>query len=89
MAWSPGYVQQNAAHMGFVVGAMPGRMVLPASIAGLPPVLTLSFDPQAALAEDPAQAAVRELTLALDVAQVSRTAGRSNSCENRRSVSRP
>ncbi|MBK9571594.1 MAG: cell division protein FtsZ [Rhodoferax sp.] len=73
VAWSPGYVQQNAAHMGFVVGAMPGRMVLPASSVGLPPVLTLSFDPQAALAEDPAQAAVRELTLALDVAQVARS----------------
>lgn len=73
VAWSPGYVQQNAAHLGFVAGAMPGRMVLPASVAGLPPVLTLSFDPQAALAEDPAQAAVRELTLALDVAQVARS----------------
>ncbi len=73
VAWSPGYVQQNAAHLGFVAGAMPGRMVLPASAAGLPPVLTLSFDPQAALAEDPAQAAVRELTLALDVAQVARS----------------
>ena len=73
VAWSPGYVQQNAAHLGFVVGAMPGRMVLPASAAGLPPVLTLSFDSQAALAEDPAQAAVRELTLALDVAQVARS----------------
>ena len=73
VAWSPGYVQQNAAHLGFVAGAMPGRMVLPASAAGLPPVLTLSFDPQAALAEDPTQAAVRELTLALDVAQVPRS----------------
>ena len=73
VAWSPGYVQQNAAHLGFAVGAMPGRMVLPASGVGLPPVLTLSFDPQAALAEDPAQAAVRELTLALDVAQVARS----------------
>ena len=73
VAWSPGYVQQNAAHLGFVAGAMPGRMVLPASVAGMPPVLTLSFDSQAALAEDPAQAAVRELTLALDVAQVARS----------------
>ncbi|WP_348690939.1 cell division protein FtsZ, partial [Acidovorax soli] len=26
-AWSPGYVQQNAARLGFVAGAMPGRLV--------------------------------------------------------------
>lgn len=71
-AWSPGYVQQHAARLGFVAGAMPGRMVLSASVAGMPPVLTLSFDTQAALAEDPEQAAVREVTLALDVAQVDR-----------------
>lgn len=72
-AWSPGYVQQQAARLGFVAGAMPGRMVLPASEAGMPPVLSLGFDTQAALAEDPAQAAVREVSLALDVAQVDRS----------------
>lgn len=73
-AWSPGYVQQQAARLGFVAGAVPGRMVLPASAAaGLPPVLSLLFDTQAALAEDPAQAAVRQVSLALDVAQVDRT----------------
>lgn len=72
-AWSPGYVQQHAARLGFVAGAIPGRMVLPASDSGLPPVLSLSFDTQAALADDPAQAAVRELALALDVAQVDRS----------------
>jgi hypothetical protein len=71
-AWSPGYVQQHAARQGFVAGAMPGRMVLPASEPGLPPVLGLSFDTQAALAEDPAQAAIREFALLLDVAQVDR-----------------
>ncbi len=71
-AWSPGYVQQHAARLGFVAGSMPGRMVLPASVAGLPPVLGLSFDSQAALAEDPAQAAIREVSLSLDVAQVDR-----------------
>jgi hypothetical protein len=65
-------VQQHAARQGFVAGAMPGRMVLPASEAGLPPVLGLSFDTQAALAEDPAQAAIREFSLSLDVAQVDR-----------------
>jgi hypothetical protein len=71
-AWSPGYVQQHAARLGFVAGAMPGRMVLAASVAGMPPVLGLSFDTQAALAEDPAQAAIRDVALSLDVAQVDR-----------------
>lgn len=71
-AWSPGYVQQHAARMGFVLGALPGRMVLPANGAGLPPVLGLSFDPQAALSEDPDQSALREVTLSLDVPQVAR-----------------
>ena len=72
-AWSPGYVQQNAARVGFVVGAMPGRLVLPASAPGLPPVLTLGYDTQAALAEDPDQSAIRDITLSLDVAQVHRS----------------
>ncbi|HNZ91189.1 MAG TPA: cell division protein FtsZ [Acidovorax sp.] len=72
-AWSPGYVQQNAARLGFVVGAMPGRLVLPASAQGLPPVLTLSYDTQAALSEDPEQSAIRDITLSLDVAQVHRS----------------
>ena len=71
-AWSPGYVQQNAARLGFVPGAIPGRLVLPASGAGLPPLLTLGYDTQAALAEDPEQSAVRDITLSLDVAQVQR-----------------
>ena len=71
-AWSPGYVQQNAARMGFVAGMIPGRMVLPSGEAGLPPLLGLSFDTQAALADDPAQSAIRELTLSLDVPQVDR-----------------
>ena len=71
-AWSPGFVQQHAARLGFVAGAMAGRMVLPASAAGLPPVLSLSFDTQAALADDPAQSAIRDVVLSLDVAQVDR-----------------
>lgn len=71
-SWSPGYIQQNAAHLGFVVGVIPGRMVLPASEEGQAPVLVLSFDSQAALAEDPAQSAIRDITLHLDVAQVAR-----------------
>ena len=72
-AWSPGYVQQNASRLGFVPGAIPGRMVLPASVPGAPPLLGLSFDTQAALADDPAQSALRELTLSLDVPQVDRS----------------
>ena len=72
VAWSPGYVQQHAARLGFVAGALPGRMVLPSSVLAMPPLLTLAFDTQAALAEDPAQAAIREVSLALDVAQVAR-----------------
>ncbi len=68
-AWSPGYIQQHAARHGFVAGALPGRLVLPAAEEGAPPVLSLQFDPQAALAEEPEQAAVRELTLAFDVPQ--------------------
>lgn len=71
-AWSPSYIQQMAAKLGFVLGAIAGRMVMPASAAGLPPVLSLTFDAQAALAEDPTQSALREVTLSLDVAQVDR-----------------
>ncbi|MEP6823336.1 MAG: cell division protein FtsZ [Ramlibacter sp.] len=72
-AWSPGYVQQNAARLGFVSGVIPGRMVLPASQPGSPSVLGLSFDSQAAMADDPAQSAIRELTLSVDVPQVHRS----------------
>jgi hypothetical protein len=72
-AWSPGYVQQHAARLGFVAGALPGRMVLAARTPGLPPVLGLSFNPQAAMSEDPAQSAIREVTLSLDVPQVERS----------------
>jgi hypothetical protein len=68
-AWSVGYLQQVAARHGFVPGAVPGRLALPFAEEGAPPVLQLSYDPQAALADDPAQAAVREVTLSLDVPQ--------------------
>ena len=71
-AWSPGYVQQNAARLGFVAGVIPGRMVLPAGVAGQPSVLGLVYDSQAALAEDPTQSAIHELSLNLDVPQVDR-----------------
>lgn len=71
-AWSPGYVQQNAAQLGFVAGVIPGRMVLSASQAGLPPMLGLLFDSQAAMAEDLSQSAIREVAISLDVPQVDR-----------------
>ncbi len=68
-AWSVGYIQQHAARHGFVAGMVPGRLVLPSTEEGAPPVLTLTFDSQAALAEDPNQAAVRDVTLSFDVPQ--------------------
>ena len=71
-AWSPGYVAQSAARLGFVAGAIPGRMVLPSNERGGAPLLGLSFDKQAAMAEDPEQSALREVTLSLDVPQVPR-----------------
>lgn len=72
-AWSPGYVAQNAARHGFVAGALPGRMVLAGSQPGHAPVLSLTFDPQAAMAEDPEQSALREVTLSLEVTHVPRS----------------
>ncbi len=68
-AWSVGYVQQQAARHGFVPGSLPGRLVLPSSEDGAPPVLTLQYDAQAAFAEDPEEATLRELVLAFDVPQ--------------------
>ena len=72
-AWSPGSVQQSAARLGFATGAIPGRMVLPANQPGHAPILGLAFDTQAAMADDPEQTALRELTLSLDVPQVLRS----------------
>ncbi len=71
-AWSPGYVLQNAGRLGFVAGSIPGRMVLPALDRGGAPLLGLTFNSQAAMAEAPEQTALREVTLSLDVPQVSR-----------------
>ena len=72
-AWSPRYVQQNALRFGFVAGPVPGRMILPASQPGLPAVLSLSFDAQAAVADDLALSAIREIAFNLEVSQVSRS----------------
>ena len=68
-AWTLGFVQQGALRHGFVPGAMPGRLVLPSAEEGAPPLLTLNFDAQAALADDPQASSLRELTLSLDVLQ--------------------
>jgi hypothetical protein len=74
VVWSVGYVLQCAERHGFIPGTMPGRLVLPGAEDGAPPVLVLSFDAQAALSEEPQQAAVRRLTLSLDVAQTQESA---------------
>lgn len=71
-AWSPSYIQQHAARLGFVAGIIPGRMVMPSAVLGLPPILSLTFDTQAAMADDPALTAVREFALSLDVPQIAR-----------------
>ncbi len=71
-SWSPGFVHQHATRQGFVPGAIAGRLSLPGSTPGAAAVLTLSFDTQAALAEDPAHSAIREVTLTLDAPQVGR-----------------
>ena len=77
VAWSVGYIQQCASRQGFVSGALAGRLVQPSAEEGAPPVLVLAFDAQAAMAamgDDAALAAVRELTLTLDVAQTPESA---------------
>jgi hypothetical protein len=68
-AWSVGFIQQCAQRQGFVPGVLPGRLVMPGAEEGAPPVLVLGFDPQAALADDPAAAALRTVQLSLDVPQ--------------------
>jgi len=72
VAWSVPYLQQVAGRLGFVAGAVPGRLVLPADEPGAPPLLVLNFDAQAALAlqaGDAPGSALREATLVLDLAQ--------------------
>jgi hypothetical protein len=68
-AWSVGYIQQHARRHGFVPGVVPGRLVYPSTEEGAPPVLTLTYDSQAALADEPDHASVRDVTLAFDVPQ--------------------
>ncbi len=69
-AWSVSYVQQNVMSLGFALGAVAGRLIWPAPAQdGAPPVLILSIDAQAVLADDPNQATVSEVTLGFDVPQ--------------------
>lgn len=68
-SWTVGYLQQCAARHGMKAGAMAGQWVLPGEEPEAPPLVLLSFDAQAALAEDPDQSALRECTLSLDVPQ--------------------
>jgi hypothetical protein len=71
-AWSVGFVVQHASRHGFVPGAVAGRLVLPAGEDAAPPVVTLSFDPKAALAalaDDAQHAVTRDVTLSFDVPQ--------------------
>lgn len=68
-AWSLGYLQQHASRHGFVAGSVPGRLVLPGSEEGVPPMLAIAFDPQAAFDDDPNRAALRDVTLSFDVPQ--------------------
>ena len=74
VAWSVGFIQQCAGRHGFVAGVLPGRMVLPGSEDGAPPVLVLAFDAQAALADDPQSAPELECTLTLDETQTPESA---------------
>lgn len=69
-AWSPGYIQQMAARLGLLPGALAGRMVLPACVPGMPAILSLSFEPTAD--DDLTQPTLRDVNLALDVPQVDR-----------------
>ena len=73
-SWSVGYLQQCAGRHGFVPGVLPGRLVMPGAEDGSPPVLVLAFDAQAALADDPAAASVRQVQLTLDVPQTPESA---------------
>lgn len=67
--WPVSWIQQHAARHGFVSGPVPGRLILPGRDDDAPPVLALILDAQAALAEDPDQAWVSEMSLVFDVPQ--------------------
>ena len=66
------YIVCTHSHPDHSPGAQPLQALCQASPLGLPPILGLVFDTQAAMSEDPAQSAIREITLSLDVPQVDR-----------------
>ena len=68
-AWTVGYLQQCAARQGMAPGPIAGQWVLLPEDLDAPPLVVLSFDAQAALADDPDQSALRRCTLSLDVPQ--------------------
>jgi hypothetical protein len=69
--WSAAFLQQAAMGCGFTAGHIPGRMVLPAPDDSA--LLTLQFDPQAALADEPNAQALSHAALVLDVPAVDAT----------------
>ncbi len=72
-AWSPGYIVQQAERVGFLPGAIPGRLVLPAQDDSSGPLAVLQFEIRAALAEDPDQSALLEFDLLFDVPKCARS----------------
>jgi hypothetical protein len=69
--WSAAFLQQAAMGCGFTPGHIAGRMVLPAPDDSA--LLTLQFDPQAALADEPNAQALSHAALVLDVPAVDAT----------------
>ncbi len=68
-SWTVAYLQQCATRQGMVAGPLAGQLVLPGEEPDAPPLVTLTVDAQAAMADDPDESALRECTLALDVPQ--------------------
>lgn len=68
-AWTVAYLAQMARRQGAVEGLLAGTLVVMGDEPDAPPLMTITFDAQAALAEDPDAAALRECTITLDVPQ--------------------
>jgi len=71
-SWPLSWVQQHASRHGFVPGPTPGRLILPGRSEGAPAVLALCLDAQAALADDPSNVWVDQMSLVFDVPQTPR-----------------
>lgn len=68
-AWTVGFIRQTASRHGLVKGAVAGQLMLPSPEPEAPAVLMLTFDAQAALAEEGDNAPLRRCALTLDVPQ--------------------